>query len=207
MGEADFLIYLSELLTESGRQVAVLDNSPEGDIFALLPFQEENTVTYHGVEYHKNEWETEDICQEFDLVFLVVGTKGTMSDYPVEVWYIFLTADRKGIEKTMQVFQAETQPVILFIRNFCDYKITASFIRTLWKKEKGTVAGWYEIPFDTLDYEYRIRMQYEPVNEYKQLSKEMREALIVTAGKLTGLTKKEIETKYKRLKRGKRKCR
>jgi len=217
MEEADFLIYLSELLVESGKKVAVLDYSPEGNIFALLPYKKEEQedqekrqkgkeFTYHGVEYHRNEWEGEYTCQEFDIVFLTVGTGEKQWDYPAEIWYIFLTANRMGMEKTIQDFSAEEQPVILFIRDYCDYKITASYIRSIWKKEKGNVAGWYEIPFDTLDYEYRIRMQYEPVNEYKQLSKEMKETLLTVASKLTGFTKKEEEAIYKRLKRGKRKC-
>jgi len=206
--EADFLIYLSELLTESNKRVAVIDNSPEGDIFALLPFQEkENIYTYHGVEYHRDFWETKSIYQEFDIVFLTIGTGGEVFHYPAEVWYIFLTADRRSIEKTAWAFQSDGQPVILFLRNFCDYKITAAFIRNLWKEKIGPAVDWYEIPFDVLDYEYYIRMQYEPVNEYKQLSKEMREALTAVASSLTGLTKKEEETIYKRLKRGKRTCR
>lgn len=208
MEEADFIIYLSELLAESGRRVAVIDHSPEEDIFTLLPFQEkENIFMYHGVEYHRSVQETKHIYQEFDIVFLNIGMEGAVSDYPAEVWYIFLTASRKGIEKTAPCFQDERQPVILFIRNFCEYKITAAFIKSLWQDKAGKAAGWYEIPFDMLDYEYRIRMQYEPVNEYKHLSKEMRRALTASASSLTGLSREEEEAIYKRLKRGKRKCR
>lgn len=216
MGEADFLIYLSELLVESGKRVAVIDHSPERDIFALLPFQEiDNIYTYHGVEYHRNpleEEETSDISymdNRFDIVFLIVGleAEGVLSDYPVEVWYIFLTANRKGIERTTKTFWEQEAPVFLFIRDFCEYKITAAYIRSLWREARGNIAGWYEIPFDIIDYEYFIRMQYEPVNEYKQLSKEMREVLITVASKLTGLTKKEEEILYKKLKRGKKRCR
>lgn len=218
MGEADFLIYLSELLVESGKRVAVIDRSPEGDIFALLPFQEfqeiENSYTYHGVEYHQNlqKEETRDIFHiddKFDVVFIVVGleVEGVLSDYPVEAWYIFLTANRKGIERMTKTFWEQTAPVFLFIRDFCEYKITAAYIRGLWRETRGNIAGWYEIPFDIIDYEYFIRMQYEPVNEYRQLSKEMREALSIVAAKLTGFTKKEEETFYKRWKRGGKRCR
>ena len=216
MGVADFLIYLSELLVESGKQVTVVDHSPDKDIFALLPFQEkENTFTYHGVEYQRDLWkdgEKLDIASvyyAFDIVFLMVGTESEESllEYPAEVWYVFLTANRKGIEKTEQIFWEPDIPVFLFIRDFCDYKITASYIRGLWREARGNIAGWYEIPFDIIDYEYLTRMQYEPVNEYKQLSKEMQEVLITVASKLTGLTKKEEELIYKKLKRGKKRCR
>lgn len=212
MGEADFLIYLSELLAASGRQVAVVDHSPEKDIFALLPFQEEeDIVTYHGVEYQRGLWKEESVqmYRTFDIVFLVVGTEniGIVSEYPAEVWYIFLTANRKGIERTKQIAWEREVPVFLFIRDFCEYKITASYIRSLWREERGKIDGWYEIPFDTIDYEYAVRMQYEPVNEYKQLSKEMQEVLLTVASKLTGLTKKEEAVIYKKIKRGKKKCR
>lgn len=223
MGEADFLIYLSELLVESGKQVAVIDDSPEKDIFALLPFQEtvqeiDNIFTYHGVEYRKIFREEEEIHDSsymddrFDVVFLVTGTgiEEVIWDYPVEAWYVFLTANRKGIERTIdafQDFQTQDAPVFLFIRDFCDYKITAAYIRGLWREARGNIAGWYEIPFDMIDYEYFIRMQYEPVNEYKQLSKEIKEVLITVASKLTGFTKKEEEMIYKKLKRGRKRCR
>ena len=204
------MIYLSELLVGSGKQVAVLDDSLEKDIFALLPFQErEISCTYHGVEYYRDTMES--TWDGFDFVFFLVGLEGSMplSDYPVQVWYVFLTADRKGLEKTISIFDFERQriPVFLFIRDFCDYKITAAYIRGLWREARGAVSGWYEIPFDMIDYEYAIRMQYEPVNEYKQLSKELREVLLIVAAKLTGLTKKEQEIIYKKLKRGKKRCR
>lgn len=216
MGEADFLIYLSELLVESGKQVAVVDHSPNEDIFTLLPFRErENTFTYHGVEYQRDLWkdgeelDISSVYNAFDIVFLTVGTgcKEVVAEYPAEVWYVFLTANRKGMEQTEQIFWEQEVPVFLFIRDFCDYKITAAYIRGLWREARGNIAGWYEIPFDMIDYEYLIRMQYEPVNEYKQLSKEMREVLITVASKLTGLTKKEGEMIYKKLKRGRKRCR
>lgn len=144
----------------------------------------------------------------FDVVFLVVGAvEEVISDYPAEAWYVFLTADRKGIERTKQTFWEADVPVFLFIRNFCDYKITAAYIRGLWKEARGNIAGWYEIPFDLIDYEYGIRMQYEPVNEYRQLSREMSEAVVTVASKISGLTKKEEETIYKKMKRGKKRCR
>lgn len=217
MGEADFLIYLSELLVESGKQVVVVDGSLEKDIFALLPVSEkEHTFTYHGVEYQRDLWKGEEPSQifsyycTFDIVFFIVGTeisnKERLTEYPAEVWYIFLTANRRGIEKTKQIVWEEKVPVFLFIRDFCDYKITASYIRNLWREARGKIDGWYEIPFDIIDYEYAVRMQYEPVNEYKQLSKEMQEVLVTVASKLTGLTKKEEAILYKKIKRGKKRC-
>ena len=52
-----------------------------------------------------------------------------------------------------------------------------------------------------------LRLPVEPVNGYKQVSKELREVLLIVAAKLTGLTKKEQEIIYKKLKRGKKRCR
>ncbi len=212
MEEADFLIYLSELLVKSGKQVAVLDDSKEKDIFALLPFQEkDNIFTYHGVEYYKIILEKTDLEQfdTYDIVFFIIGCKAGRMEFhiPIEVFYVFLTASRKGIEKTIETVWEQEVPVVLFIRNFCEYKITAAYIRGLWREARGNIVGWYEIPFDSIDYEYAIRMQYEPVNGYRQLSKEMKEALIIVSSRLAGLTQKEEKRIYKKLKRGKKLCR
>lgn len=206
--EADFLICLCELLAESKLKIAVVDNTKEAGLFSKLSFmRNEESLTYHKIEYKRNVFifDEED---KFDFVFLKAEIFSQEKFYmKLDKWWVFLTPQREIMEKLAVSFSHIEEPIFLYIRDFCEYKITSIFIRKKWTELGGHFTGWYDIPFDTLDYEYRMRLQYEPVNEWKQFSKEMREVLIQTACHFTGLTQKEQRIIYQKVKRGKCRCR
>lgn len=210
----DFLFYLATFLSEAGISVAVVDNSIQGKLFDLIPGMEtEGSSTYRGVEYRRNL----DIKQEFykDFAVVLVNTgirvlheKEFAGIYgEMEAWYVFLTPERKILEGLAQTFCEMKVPVTLYVRNFCEYKVTSSFLRNLWRENGGEYTGWHDIPFDQLDYEYRVRMEYEVLKEWKHLSRELERALLRTVGTLTGLGEKQQKKIYKRIKRGKKVCR
>lgn len=201
----DILLYLSVVFVKLGKKAAIIDNTQEGLLRYCLPAMEagESSMTYREVDYFFGRSLNRLEKQNWDIV-LVNSENGKEA---CDEWYLVADGNRRMLDKLKKIGEAMEGPVNMIIRNTCQYKVNGTFLRQKVRQWDCQIKNIYLMPADLLDYEYYLRIQYEPLQEFKELSQPYRKMLMSVAETVSGAGRKEIEQAYKLAKRGKRLCR
>lgn len=201
----DVMLYLALILTELKKQVCIADYSFENSFQYFIPgFGEEEGVTYRNVEYRLRPAGIETYEDEFD--FLLVNNAGT-TGFACDEYYIMTDCTKSALIKSEEEAADLKGPISFVIRNCCDCKINAAFVKQQIRKFQCRIQNIYSLPLDSIDYEYYLLLQYEQCQEFRELSVPFKKFLISCISDYTHVNKKEIETAYKKAGKGRKVCR
>lgn len=199
----DLCIYLAAILNNLGYQVLVEDRSYEQEILNCIPdaaqgkgkfFYHENEPgselslvgehleshyekkTYKNVDYIG---ETCELCEEYDYHLIDLGEWAQSLELKNLDEIILVTdCEKRNIEKYRKLFQIFSVPMSLVVRNICEFHKRNLFLQDYFHDVKWNLTERFLLPFDAVDEEYRICMQYEPYREFNRISEELNSLLI-----------------------------
>lgn len=201
----DLLIYLASILCCLGYKVAVFDHSHKGLLQYCIPESEGDfdKVTYRGIDYQFSKPVKERDCELYDVILVDMG-EWTGADYIAGLDNLYLVTDssRYHTEKYIELLLDLKKRIHVIFKNMCDCKINRQYLIELMKRNKVLLGKTYEIRLDPLDYEYEIRMHYEPYQEFKSLSKDYESLLCALVSEITGVDIQGIKRAFNRARKG-----
>lgn len=106
------------------------------------------------------------------------------------------------MEKYKKVLDSLEGTASVILKNVCEYKVTAPFLFERLIEEPYKIIDKYVLHQDAINEEYRLRMEYEPYLEFKNISIDFERMLKTIAGRLTGKGCVEVQLAYQTAKRG-----
>lgn len=201
----DLLIYLSSILCCLDYKVGVFDHSHKQLLQYCTPKSEGDfdKVTYRGVDYQFSKAVKSDDYEKYDIILIDFGgwvnpeNIGFLDDI-----YLVTDSTRYQIEKNIEILLGLEKKVNIIFKNICDCKINKNFLMENMKRRKVLLGKTYEVKLDSIDYEYEIRMQYEPYQEFRNLSREYETLLFLLITEITGVDIQRIKKAFNRARKG-----
>ncbi len=199
----DICIYFAAILNNLGYRVLVEDLSYEQEILSCIPalpnsrpkifYRRKESGTIHGAVAEENRMyfekrtyknvdyigRTEEDSREYDYLLVNLG-EWAQSTQLKEVDEIILVTDceKLNIEKYQKFLQIFSFPMSLVIRNIHVIHRKNKILREWMNLQEWNLIEKYFLPFRLNDEEYRIGMQYEPLDEFRRISENMKAVLV-----------------------------
>lgn len=200
----DLVLYLGRLLRQTGKSVVILDFTEEKELMECVPPVEEDLVSYLGLDITKRAELLWAEGEAWDLGIILLSywyvsqnDRGFLKKLPA-MKEVFLLTDfqKRNIAGARDVLKREEKISMVILRDCLYGKINRNYFEKNYFSVIRQVLKIYELPLDELDYERRIRLGYEPVQNLKGLSKEFKQLLILLTESMTGLSVKKIKLAY-----------
>ena len=205
MDKQDLLIYLASILCCLGYKVTIFDHSHKQLLQYCIPESEGDfdKVTYRGVDYQFSKPMKEENYDLYNIILIDLG-EWTALENVIGVDDIYLVTDstRYNIEKYIDLLLDLRKRVNVIFKNMCNYKINKNYLIEAMKRSKVLLGKTYEVRLDLFDYEYEIRMQYEPYQEFKNLSKDYEILLCLLVIEITGADVQRIKKAFNQARKG-----
>lgn len=201
----DLCIYLGTVLHNLQYRVLIIDNSHEQQMKFCIPKPDLplKTYSYRGVDYQFQIPVDREPINNYDFVLVDLGTwmeERTAVGYD-EV-FLVTDGDRRHVEMYRELLTALKRPVSIILRDVCEYKITASYLMELLVEEPMNLVEKYVLRQDELDYEYRIRMQYEGCQDFRKLSASLEHVIVDIARNITSVSWMDASYAFRAARKG-----
>ncbi len=203
--KGDLLIYLASILCCLDYKVTIFDHSHKQLLQYCIPESEGDfdKITYRGVDYQFFKPVKEENYKDYDIILLDLGEWTTIEEINgLDHVYLVTDSSRYHMEKYIDLLIDLRKNVNIIFKNICNCKINKQYLIETMKRSKVLLGKTYEVRLDPLDYEYEIRMQYEPYQEFKELSKPYESLLCLIVTEITGLDMQRIKKAYNRARKG-----
>lgn len=198
---ADIIIYVSQILYQQGKHVLVIDHSENEELMEIVG--EENLpdiVCYQGVDFTNKE--INKLKAQYDTI---ISYQSAWIKKEADIIYLISSCNRKELEQLLIWKNEINHEGTIIVRDLCTGKINEKFLTTTYLKKNQGNWNIIMLPFDCVDYEYRIRMTYEPIQGFPHLSFELMDLLYLISYELTGIDGKHQKRAYQRASKGYRK--
>lgn len=220
--KCDLILYLSRILHNAGKKVAIVDASEEQLFRYCVPlkFESDTMVTYREVDVYykiKNEEDYESALKEnYDVLLIDVGFNKNMtgllrrSDYCIfitdpQIHNIQMMKDYTGIfaaEAKDDDRGKETHFVRIF-RDMCPGKINYKYLSSIIDSPDSlSYIGEYVFMLDEVDRGLRLYCQYDHIFKFTKLSKEYKIMFADMLETFFNMDKKLIKKSIKKAERG-----
>lgn len=201
----DLLIYLASILYCMQYKVAIFDQSDK-QLLQYCTAKSEgdfDRITYRGIEYVFSKSIKKEDYEPYDIILVDLGewvTKENIGNF--SKFYIVTDNSRYHVEKSIGLLLEIGKKTNVIFKNMCECKINKEYLVEDMKRKKITLGKTYEVKFDLIDYEYEIRMQYEPYQEFKSLSKGYENLLCSLIVEFTEVNIVTIKKAFKKARKG-----
>lgn len=201
----DFVCYVARILSCMGKEVLVIDASP----------------TQEFSHFFTNKEAELSVISQCNVDFTTKGTKLLPKDsaYDVMLFYFGDHFDAEQLRSCTEIFalsfwdriamerlRLQTMdlrlPIDVILRNYCGAKHDRKQCMSLLKNENIFIAQEYYIAFDEMDENYRIRMQYEAIGDFRHISSGMEKVLIRIVNVICPSEWQTIKNAVRKAKRG-----
>ncbi|BCN30240.1 hypothetical protein [Anaeromicropila herbilytica] len=115
--------------------------------------------------------------------------------------YLITDSTKNNIEKVTDFINLFNQKVTIILRDICEGKLNMQYyLNTYFERYEYSIRR-YQIPLDEVDYEYRIRLEYETFQDFKNISKEYQKVLMEVAKEMLKEMIIDVEVSDKTLKK------
>lgn len=221
--KCDLMLYLSRMLIEAGKKIAIIDASQEQFFRYAVPivFGSDTIVTYRDIDVYFNIQNADDLkeClrEAYDTILIDVGFNQQMADYLVQCDYGILTTDprRYNVQKLKLLIQEIQKHIkgkpeedrkiklVRIFRDFCSGKINYKYVAgTLDTPEAMDYIGQYLFFMDENDQRIHLSCEYDDIFKFNKLSKEYKLMFADMLETFFQMEKKQIQKSMRRAERG-----
>jgi hypothetical protein len=203
--------------------VLIIDETNQISNCIPTPSKQPEPIHYKGVDYvsrNNNKFGSElnsddAMFQQYDFILILTDIRDAVAnkeklrveqDYPMLMQnlkntFIITDSKRNHMEGTVEFINHYNKAVSVIIRDICDSKLNMEYyINTYFDKQ--LITKRYSLPLDEVDYEYRIRIEYEGFQEFRNISKEYQALLIHIINEMVEADEKEVKKAFQRAKKG-----
>lgn len=220
--KCDLILYLSGILHNAGKKVAIVDASDEQLFQYCLPvlFASDCMVTYRDIDAYykiKNEDDYRSVMkEEYEVLLIDIGFNKSMAGFLRSMDYCIFVTDPEihNVQKMrdfISIFnksgkeadENKSENSVRILRDMCQGKIGYKYISSIIDSPTSmNYIGEYVFLLDEVDRRLRLHCQYDHIFKFGRLSKEYKIMFADMLDTFFGMSKKQIKKSIRKAERG-----
>lgn len=170
------------------------------ELFFYSNNREDSELTYKDIDFKYKEVEESKYDYVIKFYDYIPDTRDIKKNGLI---IINSNICRSSLIEKLEVCSSIENEYILVLHDVAGGQLGKKFVKNVFSQYLKNVVCLYEIPLDTIDVEYRYKLEYSCISKFKYLSKELVSVLKKITIIITGKNERQVSEAIKRLREGK----